>query len=217
MFSRKKSSLIIMGCLLLKISITYAATHEVSMIENVFVPETLSIERGDTVLWINNGSVSHTATSGTSCTPDGLWDSGFLSPGNSFSFAFDSATDYPYFCIPHCNLGMTGLISVLESGIDPDETDYSSVFKFKNTSPNLFSNGTEITYELNTKAYLNISIYSIDGQSIITLFNGIQDNGIHSVSWKGKNKKGIEVSDGIYFCLARVKNRGYLYKIIKFR
>lgn len=217
MFNRKQLLLIVLGCLLLNIPIAYAANYEVSMIENVFVPETLSIVTGDTVMWINNGSINHTSTSGTNCSADGLWNSGLIAPGNSFSFAFDSAADYPYFCIPHCNLGMIGLISVLESGIEIDGTDSSSVFEFKNATPNLFAEGIELTYEIKTSEYINISVYGIDGQLAINLFDGTQDNGIHSVYWNGRNKNGVEVSDGIYFCLANVKNRGYLYKIIKFR
>ncbi len=217
MFSCKHLLLIILGCLLLNIPIAYATTHEVSMIENVFVPETLSIVTGDTVLWINNGAISHTATSGTDCTSDGLWNSGLITPGNSFSFAFDSTADYPYFCIPHCNLGMIGLIRVQESGIEIDETDSPSVFEFKNTTPNLFVDDIEITYEMKIRGYINISLYRIDGQLATTLVNGIQDNGIKSVFWDGKNRKGVESPDGIYFCIAEVKGKGYLYKIIKFK
>jgi plastocyanin len=217
MFARKELLLMVFGYPLLYTNIAYAVTHEVSMIENVFVPETLSIETGDTVMWINNGSISHTATSGTGCSSDGLWDSGLISPGNSFSFAFDSAADYPYFCIPHCNLGMIGLIRVLQTGIEIEETDSFSVFEFMNTPPNLFAGEIEIFYEMKVREYINITVYSVDGQSVINLFNGIQEKGIHSVSWNGKNRNGVVTSDGIYFCLGKIKKKGYLYKFIKIR
>ena len=213
----RKLLLIILAAFLLSLHSAEAATYEVSMIENVFVPETLSIVTGDTVVWVNNGSVAHTATSGTGCSPDGFWDSGLVSPGDSFSFAFDSATDYPYFCIPHCNLGMIGLISVGESGIEIDENASSSDFKFKNTTLNIFSEEIKMIYEMKTREYINISVYGIDGQLIKILLSGVQDNGVHYITWNGRNNDGSEVPDGIYFCVAKVKGKGYLNKIIKLR
>ncbi len=217
MFFRRKLLLILLAFLLLSINSSYAASHEVSMIENVFVPETLSVVTGDTVIWVNNGSVAHTATSGTSCNPDGFWDSGLINPGNSFSFAFDSVAEYPYFCIPHCNLGMIGLIIVGETGIKIDGNDSSSDFKFKNTTLNIFAEEIKITYEIKAREYINMSVYSTDGQLTRTLFNGIQDSGIHSVIWNRRNSDGSEVPDGIYFCIAKVEGKGYLNKIIKLR
>ncbi|MEJ2306489.1 MAG: plastocyanin/azurin family copper-binding protein [candidate division WOR-3 bacterium] len=217
MFFRGKLLLIILVFLLFSINSSYAVTHEISMIENVFVPETLSVVTGDTVVWVNNGIVAHTATSGTSCNPDGLWDSGLVSPGDSFSFAFDSAADYSYFCIPHCNLGMIGLIIVGESGIGMDENDSSAVFKFKKTTQNLFAEEIKMIYKIKTREYINISVYGIDGQLIKILLSGVQDNGVHSITWNGRNNDGSEVPDGIYFCVAKVKGKGYLNKIIKLR
>lgn len=217
MLFRGKLLLIVLGFFVLSINLAYAEIYEVSMIENVFVPETLAVSAGDTVLWINNGTISHTSTSGTGCNPNGLWNSGLVSPGDSFSFAFDSAADYPYFCIPHCNLGMIGLIIVAESGIEIDENDSSSVFKFKNTTPSLFAKDIKITYEMKTSEHINISVYSIDGQLTKTLFKGVQDKGVHSVIWNGRNSDESAVPDGIYFCIAEVKAKGYLYKIIRFR
>ncbi len=76
-----------------------------------FAPSTISIHVGDTVRW-NWGSGGHSTTSGSSCNPDGLWNSGILSSGSTFSRTFNTAGNFPYFCIPHCGLGMTGTVSV---------------------------------------------------------------------------------------------------------
>lgn len=88
--------------------------HNVEMIGNSFSPESLTISEGDTVVWTNNGNMVHTSTSGTACDPDGSWDSGELIPGESFSYVFSAEGVFEYFCIPHCDLGMTGRITVEE-------------------------------------------------------------------------------------------------------
>ena len=84
---------------------------------NVFSPKDLTVARGDTVVWFNAGSAGHTTTSGTGCSPDGLWDSGSLGSGESFSVVFSDAGvaqtgTIPYYCIPHCAVGMKGTVTV---------------------------------------------------------------------------------------------------------
>jgi plastocyanin len=48
------------------------------------------------VTFTNEGDVQHTASSET-----GLFDSGLLSNGESYSFTFDTPGTYGYFCTPH--------------------------------------------------------------------------------------------------------------------
>jgi len=98
----------------------FATTSNVSMINFSFQPSTLTVNAGDTVTWTNNdgayyGTVLHTTTSGTNCTPNGVWDSGSggLLPGQSFSVIFNTPGTYPYFCRFHCaSYNMVGTIIV---------------------------------------------------------------------------------------------------------
>lgn len=70
----------------------------------------LVIPQGTTVTWINNDSVPHTATSDT-----GIWDSGTLQTGGSFSFTFNDSGTFPYFCSIHGQASMSGTIEVTSS------------------------------------------------------------------------------------------------------
>ncbi|MBF0563736.1 MAG: cupredoxin domain-containing protein [Nitrospirae bacterium] len=88
-----------------------AATYTVNVQSFSFTPPTLNINAGDTVKWVFQSS-GHTTTSGSNCTPDNKWDSGFIASGGTFQFTFNSAGTYPYFCTAHCDLGMTGNIVV---------------------------------------------------------------------------------------------------------
>ena len=78
-----------------------------------YVPYSLEIRVGDTVIWSNDDSAAHTVTSGNiSDGTDGVFDSGLFMAGTSFEFTFDKAATYDYFCMVHP--WMTGKIIVNE-------------------------------------------------------------------------------------------------------
>ncbi|MEX0662763.1 MAG: plastocyanin/azurin family copper-binding protein [Balneolaceae bacterium] len=94
------------------------APNEVSMVGESFSPSTLEVEVGTTVTWENQSDLIHTVTSGSDRTADGLFDSGNLSEGQTFSYTFDEVGTFDYFCIPH--EGMTGTITVVEASDEQD-------------------------------------------------------------------------------------------------
>ena len=92
------------------------ATSNVNIVDFAFNPPDLTIKVGDTVTWTNMGGFSHTSTSDT-----GVWDSGILNPGQSFSHTFDSVGEFSYQCRFHPS--MTGIIRVQSCVIDADCND----------------------------------------------------------------------------------------------
>jgi plastocyanin len=85
-----------------------------------FSPSSVTIHPGDTVQWSWSSS-GHTSTSGTPGSPNGLWDSGFLNPGQTFSYTFNTAGSFPYFCTAHGQCcGMTGMVNVTSAPMAQD-------------------------------------------------------------------------------------------------
>ena len=91
---------------------------------------------GDTVKWSNADTAVHTVTSGFSPDlggegPDGNFDSGLFSPGESFKNTFGDEGTYPYYCLIHP--WMTGFV-VVESAfsviqnVGDDAGDGSTTF-----------------------------------------------------------------------------------------
>ena len=74
-------------------------TKSVSIGEFFFSPNPIIVSAGDMIRWTNNGAMSHTTTSGVSPFPNGVWNSGVLYPGASFSRTFSSAGTFQYFCL----------------------------------------------------------------------------------------------------------------------
>jgi nitrite reductase (NO-forming) len=70
-----------------------------------YTPQLLKVSVGTTVTWINNDSVFHTITSGTTNgtigSPDGDFDSGEVQSGETYERTFDVAGTFDYFCTPH--------------------------------------------------------------------------------------------------------------------
>ncbi len=69
--------------------------------------------------------------------------------------------------------------------------------------PNPFNSSTSIRVSAPSDGYATISIYSIDGKQIETLWEGNLSAGEHTYVWDGKNANGSQVSAGIYFVRTR--------------
>ena len=67
-----------------------------------YLPEDITINAGDTVKWDNVDTAAHTVTGGSPADgPSGAFDSSLLMAGMPYSFTFDDAGYYDYFCMVH--------------------------------------------------------------------------------------------------------------------
>jgi plastocyanin len=66
-----------------------------------FVPYMISVSADTKVTWTNDDTAAHTVTSGKDASSDGIFDSSLLPAGKTFSFTFEKAGQYPYFCVVH--------------------------------------------------------------------------------------------------------------------
>ena len=88
---------------------TPSATVAVAVVQNFeFSPATITISKGQTVTWTNMDSAPHTITSTT-----GVFDSGTLNQGQTFSYTFNNTGTFEYSCtvhpsIPHGKVIVTG-------------------------------------------------------------------------------------------------------------
>jgi len=80
-----------------------------------FIPAEVNIAIGDMVTWINDDTAAHTATSGTpgSDSVGADFDSSLVMVDGSFSFTFEEAGEFPYFCMVHP--WMAGMVIVGEA------------------------------------------------------------------------------------------------------
>ncbi len=103
-----------------------AATDDAEILigDNRFVEDEIRIPVGATVVWTHAGQRPHTVTA-----DDGSFDSGTLNSGDTFSFTFDQAGVYPYYCELHGASnggGMAGVVIVGDAAQTPDATEPSA-------------------------------------------------------------------------------------------
>jgi plastocyanin len=82
-----------------------AANTTVNIDNFVFGPQTLTVPVGATVTWTNKDDIPHTSVS-----TEGVFKSKVLDTDEKFSYKFDKAGTYPYYCTIHPK--MTGKIVV---------------------------------------------------------------------------------------------------------
>ncbi len=80
--------------------------------------------------------------------------------------------------------------------------------------PNPFNPTTAIKFGLPEDGYVQINIYSIDGQKVRTLVNRQVSKGYHQVVWDGRNESGQPVSGGLYFYELKTENKRILKKML---
>jgi hypothetical protein len=80
-----------------------------------------------------------------------------------------------------------------------DQENIPASFSLKQNYPNPFNPQTIIEYELPKSCEVEITIYNLLGQRVVTLVKEFRKAGRQRVEWDGKDEKGEEVSSGIYF------------------
>ena len=80
-------------------------THTVVVEAMRFVPERLSVQRGDRVVWVNKDLFAHTATA-----TGGAFDSRNIAPNASWTYVANEPGRYAYLCSLHTT--MTGTLTV---------------------------------------------------------------------------------------------------------
>ena len=91
-----------------------AETHVITTDNTAFVPDVVNAAPGDIIRWEYGTGYPHTVTSGEGCVADGLFDAPLDGKNLDFEWVVpsDAASEIPYFCDPHCAMGMTGMIYV---------------------------------------------------------------------------------------------------------
>jgi plastocyanin len=163
-----------------------AATLAVDARDNFFVPQEVHIDVGDKVTWTNKGQRFHTVTS----DEKGLFDSGQMAHGETFSRTFKKEAFFYYFCRLHGARGQIGMWGVVVVGDPPppgkDErdklvvpTDYPTIQEAVDAAkpgaaivvkPGTYSGGIEVTTP-------DLVIRGVDRFRTIVDGNDVTDNG----------------------------------------
>ncbi|MBC8180092.1 T9SS type A sorting domain-containing protein, partial [candidate division KSB1 bacterium] len=92
-----------------------------------------------------------------------------------------------------------------------------TLFVLNQNYPNPFNPETIIKYQLPKLSNVELVIYNIMGQKVITLVNEKQAAGFYQVRWNGINSLGNQVSTGIYLYKLQAENFQDMKKMVFIR
>jgi len=93
-------------------------------------------------------------------------------------------------------------------GVEVDEEALlPQKFEVYGNYPNPFNPSTQIKFATEKSSDVTIKIYSMLGQEMIVLQNGILNAGTYNISWFGRDHYGNKVASGVYFYEVRSDNR----------
>ncbi|MCF7858645.1 MAG: S8 family serine peptidase [Candidatus Cloacimonetes bacterium] len=87
------------------------------------------------------------------------------------------------------------------------DTEIVQVNQLLGNHPNPFNPTTMISFTTVESGIVEISIYSIKGQKIITLNNDNLEPGLHSVIWNARDRSDDPVSSGVYFYTLKLNGK----------
>ena len=127
-------------------------------------------------------------------------DNGFILSGST---RFGTTFSYKYLVIKTDSNGYAPELVNIRS-----QTEYLDKFELYQNYPNPFNPYTTISYNIQRQAFINISVFDINGKKIKEFENGNQSIGSYSVRFDGS-----DLPSGIYFYQLRIIEGGISKKI----
>jgi len=144
-----------------------------------FLPYEVSINVGDTVTWVNDDTAAHTATGGSASDgPSGVFDSSLVLAGSSFSFTFNEAGTYPYFCMVHP--WMEGFVIVGEAMAEEGIMEGEIMISIE-AEPAAAGETTDVTVTITNMdgsdtEHVNYDIMATQGTEVVLDEKGVHDH-----------------------------------------
>ncbi|HVN47305.1 MAG TPA: FlgD immunoglobulin-like domain containing protein, partial [Bacteroidota bacterium] len=79
-----------------------------------------------------------------------------------------------------------------------NKTGIPATYELSQNYPNPFNPSTTISFGLPSQSHVTVKVYSILGQEVATLFDGIQGAGYHNIVWNGRSGNGGQTASGVY-------------------
>ena len=178
---------------LLLTAINYSqTTHDVTVQNFSFSPQSLTINVGDAVRWTNISGTHNVLAD------DGSFTSGNPAPATwEYTFTFTAAGSNPYYCEPHGGPGGSGMSGVIivqnPVGVD-DEELLADQFELKQNYPNPFNPSTRINFSVPEASFIILKVYDILGKEVSVLVNEEKQAGNYQIDFDAS-----ELTGGVYF------------------
>ena len=83
--------------------------------------------------------------------------------------------------------------------------------------PNPFNPSTVVGFQLPTPAQVELAIYNLLGQRVVTLVDEVREAGAHAAQWNGRDEAGSELASGVYVCRFRAGSHQQTRRLVLLR
>ncbi len=165
--------------------------------------------RSDTIRIFNNGTatlvISSISTSSGVFVPGRTSFSISPSSSDTLSVSFSPIAIQTYNDTLRINTNAPTSPTFVElSGVGDNpnsvpEEGLPTAFALAQNYPNPFNPSTTISYSLPAESFVSLTLYNTLGQEVAELVNQLQTAGRYTVTFAGRDKRGVDLSSGIYF------------------
>ncbi len=166
-----------------------------------YTPVSAAVEAGGVVTMTNTDTTGvHTFTSGTvdgfTPSPDGVFDSGVLMSGDSFTWTAETAGEVPYYCMLHTWMQGTIVVQAHAAEVEPEVMEAAEEVELMvMISNSQVMGGTQIDLEFNT-LHVNYDLTATQNGEIIFEGKGQHAMGLtatHQIDAVGSDENPIDV------------------------
>jgi hypothetical protein len=111
--------------------------------------------------------------------------------GTLQTVSLESNSIETYYALFYATEGSTGILS--QDAATPHE------FSLAQNYPNPFNPTTTISYQLNERSLVKLTVYNTLGHEVRALVNAVKDAGSHQATWNGRDNLGNALPSGVYF------------------
>ena len=90
-------------------------------------------------------------------------------------------------------------------------------FTLEQNFPNPFNSSTVFRYALSSGQRVELSLYSLTGQKVVSLADGYRPAGVHAVRWDGRDDGGERVASGAYLYRLQVGDQAAARRLLLLR
>lgn len=118
-------------------------------------------------------------------------------------------------CIPDNTTQRVNTFWYNTAVVDVDEeAPLAQSFELFGNFPNPFNPSTKIRFATEKMSHVNLTIYSVLGEKIATVHDGVLAPGTYDITWNGVNNHGQKVPSGVYFYEVKSDHRSHKGKML---
>lgn len=146
---------------------------------------------------------SHTVTSGDSSNAvdaGALFDVPLDAANPVFTYQFDQAGTFPFFCRTHEAYNMRGVVIVQAPvGVAPLTGDAGAIGFTGTLAPNPTQSGTSFRFAMRERGPARAIVLDASGRLVANVLDQILAPGTYGATWDGRDRAGRRAGPGVYF------------------